>query len=83
MSPQEKDEILTLVAGCGLPRQRAIRELGLARSTYYRWLRRQIEGRLDDKKGASSIPWNKLRPEEEAAILAQARDSPELSARQR
>ena len=82
MSPQEKDEILTLVAGFGLPRQRAIRELGLARSTYYRWLRRQIEGRLEDKKGGSNIPWNKLRPEEEAAILVQARDSPELSARQ-
>ena len=82
MSAQEKGEILTLVAGSGLPRQRAVRELGLARSTYYRWLRRQTEGRLQDKKGGSSLPWNKLRPEEAATILAQARDSPELSARQ-
>jgi transposase InsO family protein len=63
-----------------LPRQRAVRELGLSRSTYYRWLRRQTEGKLQDKKGGSSVPWNKLRPEEEATILAQARDSPELSA---
>ena len=82
MSAQEKGEILTLVADSGLPRQRAVRELGLARSTYYRWLRRQTEGRLEDKKGGSSVPWNKLRPAEEAKILALARDSPELSARQ-
>jgi len=82
VSAQEKGEILTLVADSGLPRQRAVRELGLARSTYYRWLRRQTEGRLEDKKGGSSVPWNKLRPAEEATILALARDSPELSARQ-
>ena len=82
MSAREKAEILTLVADSELPRLRAVRELGLARSTYYRWLRRQIEGKLQDKKGGPSIPWNKLRPEEAAAILAQARDSPELSARQ-
>lgn len=30
-------------------------------------------GRLWDKKGGSSTPWNKLRPEEESKILAQAR----------
>jgi putative transposase len=42
----------------------------------------QADGRLQDKKGGSSIPWNKLRPEEEAMILTQARASPELSARQ-
>jgi len=82
VSAAEKSEILTLIAGSGLPRQRAVRELGLARSTYYRWLSRQAEGRLQDKKGGSSVPWNRLRPEEEATILAQARDSPELSARQ-
>jgi hypothetical protein len=28
------------------------------------------------------LPWNRLRPEEEAVILAQARVSPELSPRQ-
>jgi putative transposase len=54
----------------------------MPKSTYYRWLRRQTEGRLQDKKGGSPLPWNKLRPEEEATILTQARASPELSARQ-
>jgi transposase InsO family protein len=37
---------------------------------------------LQDRKGGWPIPWNKLRPEEESKILAQARASPEISARQ-
>jgi putative transposase len=82
MSAVEKGEILALVADSGLPRRKALAHLGLPRSTYYRWLRRQSEGRLQDKNGGSPLPWNKLRPEEEAAILTLARASPELSARQ-
>ncbi len=54
----------------------------LPRSTYYRWLKRLSENRLEDQKGGSSIPWNKIRPEEETRILIAARASPELSCRQ-
>jgi len=82
VSAVEKSEILALVANSGLPRRRALEHLRLPRSTYYRWLRRQAEGMLQDKKGGSSIPWNKLRPEEQAKILSRARASPELSSRQ-
>ena len=82
MSAIEKGEILALIAESGLSRRRALTQLGLPRSTYYRWLRRQAEGRLQDRKGGSPTPWNKLRPEEEIKILFQARVSPELSARQ-
>lgn len=82
MSAVEKREILVLVADSGLPRRKALENLGLPRSTYYRWLKRQREGRLQDKKGGSPIPWNKLKPGEEAKILAKARVSPELSCRQ-
>jgi len=78
----QKSEILVLVAESGLPRRRALEQLGLPKSTYYRWLRRQDEGRLRDRKGGSPIPWNRLRPKEEARILTQARASPELSPRQ-
>jgi transposase InsO family protein len=78
----KKREILALVADSGLPRRIALKHLGLPRSTYYRWLKRQSEGRLQDKKGGSPIPWNKLKPGEEAKILATARASPELSCRQ-
>ena len=82
MSAKDKSEILALVARSGLPCRRALAQLGLPKSTYYRWLRRQTEGRLQDQKGGSPTPWNKLRPEEEEKIVAQARASPELSARQ-
>jgi putative transposase len=82
MSAQGKAEIITLVSQSGLPRSRALAQLRLPRSTYYRWLKRLSEGRLRDKTGGSLIPWNKIRPAEEARILAEARASPELSARQ-
>jgi putative transposase len=82
VSAAEKTEILTLISDSGLPRRRALIQLGLPKSTYYRWLRWQTEGRLQDNKGGSSLPWNKLRPEEEAKILTRARTSPELSCRQ-
>ncbi len=82
MSALEKSKILALVADSGLPRRRALVQLGLPKSTYYRWLKRQAEGRLQDLKGGSPLPWNRLRPEEEDEILSQARVSPELSARQ-
>jgi putative transposase len=78
----EKSEILSLVAGSGLPRRRALAQLGLAKSTYYRWLSRQAVGMLQDRKGGSPVPWNKLRPEEEEMILVQARAFPELSSRE-
>ena len=82
MSAQEKMGILALVADSGLPRRRALANLGLAKSTYYRWLRRHAEGSLEDRKGGSPTPWNKLSPEEEHRILLLARTSPEFSSRE-
>ena len=82
MSAEGKAEIITLVNCSGLPRSRALAQLRLPRSTYYRWLKRLSEGRLKDRKGGSSIPWNKIRPEEETRILSESRASPELSCRQ-
>jgi len=82
VSAVEKRKILALVSGSGLPRRRALAQLGLPKSTYYRWLKRQIEGRLKDIKGGSPISWNKLKPGEESKILLRARASSELSPRQ-
>ena len=82
MEASQKAEILNLVAGSSLSTAGALSRLGLAKSTYYRWRQRQAEGRLEDRKGGSKRPWNKLRPEEEEVILAQARERPELSPRQ-
>jgi len=69
VSAKEKSEIIALVTGSELPCRRALAQLGLPRSTYYRWLKRQTEGRLEDRKGGSSIPWNKISPEEETRVL--------------
>ena len=82
MSAQEKREISSLVAESGLPCRHALAQLRLPRSTYYRWLRRQAEGRLEDRKGGSSIPWNRIKAKEEAKILDLAGASPEISSRQ-
>jgi transposase InsO family protein len=82
VSAAEKRELLALVADSGLPRRKALEHLGFPRSTYYRWLRRQGEGSLQDRKGGSPVPWNRLKPGEVAKILAKARASPELSCRQ-
>jgi transposase InsO family protein/transposase-like protein len=82
VSAKGKSEIVALVTGSELPCRRALAQLGLPRSTYYRWLKRQTEGRLKDRKGGSSIPWNKISPEEETRVLAEARASPEISCRQ-
>ncbi|MFC1875133.1 hypothetical protein ACFLY3_03170 [Chloroflexota bacterium] len=68
----KKSEILSLVAGSRLPRRRALAQLKLAKSTYYSWLKRQVGGELQGRKGGSPIPWNKLRPEEEEMILVLA-----------
>jgi putative transposase len=82
VSAVEKSKILLLVADSGLPRRKALEHLGMPKSTYYRWLKRQSEGSLQDKKAGSAVPWNKLKPGEEAKILATARASPDLSCRQ-
>jgi RNA-directed DNA polymerase len=82
MSAESKAEIIAVVNRSGLPCSRALAQLRLPRSTYYRWLKRLSEGRLKDSKGGSPIPWNKIRPEEEALILAESRASPQLSCRQ-
>lgn len=82
VSANEKEKIVSLVALSPLPRRRALGQLGLAKSTYYRWLRRQVEGRLDDRRGGLRVPWNKLRAEEKELVASQARASPELSPRQ-
>jgi putative transposase len=82
VSANEKAEILDLVTNSGLSRCKALGQLRLPRSTYYRWLKRLSEGRLEDNKGGSPIPWNKIRPDEVSRILAEARNSPQLSCRQ-
>jgi putative transposase len=78
----ERERVLAIVAGSDLARRQVLAQLGTARSTYYRWLKEHSEGRLNDANRSTYTPWNRLRPEEEEIILAQARALPELSPRQ-
>ena len=70
------------MASSGLPKRRALGELGVPRSTYYRWLRRKEQQGLEDDVGASTPPWNKLTSQEIDSVLTAAREMPELSCRQ-
>ena len=79
MSGVDKASILATVASSPVPKRQVLRELGVPKSTYYRWLNRPF---LDDRPGGSSTPWNRLTPQEQLAVLAVARELPELSCRQ-
>ena len=82
MSPSHKAVLLGQVAFSPHLRRQVLRELGIPKSTYYRWLGRQHHRGLDDRPGGGKPPWNRLTAEEEQALLAAARQLPELSCRQ-
>ena len=83
MSALKKATILASVATSPLAKRRMLRDLGVPKSTYYRWLRLQQHHQdLEDRPGVSTPPWNRLRYQEERSILEAAREMPELSSRQ-
>jgi putative transposase len=75
MSPAEKAEIVNHVESQFRRRRKVLMELGIPRSTYYRW-------RKGSGKGERRTPWNRITPNEERRVLAVAREYPELSSRQ-
>ena len=79
MSALEKADVLTKVASSPLPRRKVLVELGIPKSTYYRWLRRQGQQRLEDHAGGGNPPWNRLTFQEVHYVLSVAREMPELS----
>jgi putative transposase len=76
MSPSEKGDILAQLENQSRRKRKVLAELGISRSSYYRWRRGQNE-----PKGRVR-PWNSVTPNEERRILAVAREFPELSSRQ-
>jgi RNA-directed DNA polymerase len=76
MSNVEKAVILSMVETMLRCKRQALFELGIARSTYYRWRQEQPDSRNRKR------PWNRITPDEEDRILAVAREFPELSSRQ-
>ena len=82
VSAAEKAEVLAEVASSPLPNRKVLREMGIPKSTYYRWLRRKDHQRLEDHAGGRKPAWNRLTLQEEQSILAAARQLSEQSCRQ-
>ena len=82
MSAVEKAEALARVASSSVPKRKALSELGVPRSTYYRWLRRREQQGLEDHAGIGKPPWNRLTSWEVDNVLSAAGEMPELSSRQ-
>jgi putative transposase len=76
VSPVERASILKQVECKSRRKQKVLAELGIPRSSYYRWRRRQADS------GVRKRPWNQITPNEECRILAVARGYTELSSRQ-
>jgi putative transposase len=76
MSPTDKADVLNQVESKPGRKRKLLLELGVPRSTYYRWRQRQPGPRSRNR------PWNRITPNEERRILAVAMEFPELSSRQ-
>jgi transposase len=65
-----------------LSKRETLGELGVARSTFYRWQKRFCKqgavGLVDRRPQPGSV-WDRLRPEAEEKILFEAHEQPELS----
>jgi transposase InsO family protein len=82
MSAVEKAAVLARVETLAGHKRQSLAELGIPRSTYYRWRQRQWCQSLKPHSGDGERPWNRLTPKEDERVLAAAREAPELSSRQ-
>ena len=73
MSAEEKTEVLARVASSSLPKRKVLGELGVPKSTYYRWLRQKNQQGLEDDTGGGKPPWNRLTSWEVNKVLSAAR----------
>jgi putative transposase len=75
MSREQQPGIVEQVDGKKGHKRQALLELGVPKSTYYRWRHR-------DNPKPRARPWNRIMPNEEHRALSVAREFPELSSRQ-
>ncbi len=63
LSAAEKLEVIRLVEGSELPVKRTLTELGVSRSSFYRWYRQYLDEGPDGLEPTRRTPrrfWNKL-----------------------
>jgi putative transposase len=85
MKPERKREVIELVRRSPVTKKETLLELGLSRSTFYRWQHRyrsEGEAGLVDRRPQPGTIWNQLRPEETERILKAARAEPEKRPRE-
>ena len=85
MSAELKLEVLRAVQGSELPATQILSQLGIAKSTYYRWRQNfRCRGRpgLHDQPPARKRTWNQVLPGERDKILEIALMFPDWSPRQ-
>ena len=82
MSAVDKGEILEEVAASSTPTRQVLRELGVPKSSYYRWRARSRAPHPPRTSAGRRVPWNRLARDEERTVLRVARASPEWSSRQ-
>ena len=85
MAAEYKLEVLRAVEAYPLPVQQALRQLGIPRSTYYRWrrnFRRRGRAGLHDRPSSRSRVWNQILPVERDQVLEIALLYPEWSPRE-
>lgn len=84
-SAAEKLEIIRIVEESGLPIKQTLAELGIARSTFYRWYERyQAEGLdgLVDHKPCPRHCWNRIPDDIREQVVETALEHPEQSPRE-
>ena len=84
-SPSEKMETIRLVEESTLPARHTLRELGVARSTFYIWYRRYVEqgyAGLSNRKPGPRRFWNRIPDQEKQWVREIALEKPELSPRE-
>lgn len=79
MSAVEKVRVLGEIEARVGHKRPALAELGIAKSSYYRWRKSRAN---DHRPRPTRVPWNRLTSREEELVLAAAREAPELSSRQ-
>jgi putative transposase len=85
MTAESKLEVLRAVQGAGLPVKRVLSQLGITRSTYYRWrqsFRQRGQPGLHDRPPMRVCTWNQILPEERDKMLETALLFPDWSPRQ-
>src|SRR4051812_33246404 len=81
----EKLEIIRLVEQSHLPARRALQQIGIPRSTFYRWCDLYRTGgpeALDDRSPRPDRVWNRIPDDVRTRIITLALDETELSPRE-